>query len=126
MDVIIVLASSIISGLLGVLISTWYYHRSEVRQEKLQIVQKLLGNRNDLKGQPFTEALNQVFVAFHDSDKVLLSLKAFYETIISIPISNELANQKLMELFKAMCEELGISTGPLTDNFFLHAFNIRR
>jgi hypothetical protein len=121
----IVLISSIISGLLGVLISVWFYRRSEIRQAKFRIIQQLLGNRNDLKGQSFTEALNQVFVGFHDSEKVLLKLKEFHETIIRRPVSNDLANQKLLELFKAICEELNIEPGPLTDSFFLQAFNIR-
>jgi hypothetical protein len=125
MNFLIVFVSSIISGLLGVLISVWFYRRNEIRQVKFRIIQQLLGNRNDLKGQPFTEALNQVFVGFHDSEKVLLKLKEFHETIIRRPVPNDLANQKLLDLFKAICEELNIKSGPLTDNFFLQAFNIR-
>ena len=125
MNFLIVFMSSIISGMFGVLISVWFYRRSEIRQVKLRIIQQLLGNRNDLKGQPFTEALNQVFIGFHDSEKVLLKLKAFHEAIINRSVSNDLANQKLLELFKAICEDLNIKPGPLTDTFFLQAFNIR-
>jgi hypothetical protein len=82
MDLMKILASSLLSGLLGVLVSTWYYRRSEFRQTKFRIVQQLLGNRHDLRGQPFTEALNQVFVVFYDCHGVLLALKAFHETIV--------------------------------------------
>ena len=126
MQFIIILSSSLLSGLLGVIVSTWYYRRNEIRQAKFRIVQQLLGNRFDIRGLAFTEALNAVFVVFHDSQEVLLALKAFHETIIGGKAQPDLANQKLMELFKAVCEDIRISPGPLTDNFFLQAFNIRQ
>lgn len=63
---------------------------------------------------------------FYDSHEVLLALKAFHETIVGGRAPLDLVNQKLMELFKAMCEDLGISPGPLSDNIFLQAFNIRQ
>jgi len=62
----VILISSLLSGLLGVGISTWYHQRNEIRRTKLQVLQQLLGNRHDIMGQLFTEALNQVFVIFYD------------------------------------------------------------
>ncbi len=120
-----ILIAALLSGLLGVGISTWYHQRNEIRRTKLQVLQQLLGNRNDLKGQAFTEALNEVFVVFYDSRDVLIALKEFYEIIVSGQRAGELANQKLLDLFKAMCKHLRINTEPLTDNFFLQAFNVR-
>ena len=120
-----ILIAALLSGLLGVGISTWYHQRNEIRRTKLAVLQQLLGNRNDLKGQPFTEALNEVFVVFYDSRDLLIALKQFYEVIVNTHRSEGLANQKLLDLFKAMCKHLKISTEPLTDNFFLQAFNIR-
>jgi len=125
MQWVFILIAALLSGLLGVGISTWYHQRNEIRRTKLQVLQQLLGNRNDLKGQPFTEALNEVFVVFYDSGDVLIALKAFYEVIVSTQKSEPLAQQKLLDLFKAMCKHLRINTEPLTDNFFLQAFNIR-
>ena len=126
MNLFLILVSSLISGLLGVLISAWFFRRAEIRQGKLRILQQLLGNRNDIRGQAFTEALNQVFVGFHDSREVLSALKAFHEVIIGRPISADLPNQKLLDLFKAMCDHLKIDPAPLTDNFFLQPFNVRQ
>ncbi len=71
MNWIFILISSLLSGLLGVGISTWYHHRNEIRRAKLQVLQQLFGNRHDLLGQLFTEAINQVFIVFHDSEDVL-------------------------------------------------------
>ena len=121
----VILISSLLSGLLGVGISTWYHQRNEIRRTKLQVLQQLLGNRHDIQGQLFTEALNQVFVIFYDSQDVLVALKAFHEVIIGAQKTTDLANQKLLDLFKVMCKHLKINPELLTDNFFLQPFNIR-
>lgn len=126
MNWMIILVPSLLSGLLGVGISTWYHQRNEIRRAKLQVLQQLLGNRHDIQGQLFTEALNQVFVIFYDSQDVLVALKAFHEVIMGAQKTTDLANQKLLDLFKAMCKHLKIDPKPLTDNFFLQPFNIRR
>jgi len=82
-----------------------------------------MGNRNNIKSQPFLEALNQAFVAFYDSKEVVTALKAFHEDILSTNRSNDVSNQRLLDLFKAMCKHLSIKPEPLTDNFFLTPFN---
>ena len=58
----LIIISSLLSGLIGVIVSNKYYHKNEIRRAKLQVFQQLLGNRHDLKGQSFTEALNKIFV----------------------------------------------------------------
>ncbi len=125
MNWIAILISALLSGLLGVGISIRYHHRKEIRRAKLQVLQQLLGNRHDLRGRLFTEALNQVFVIFYDSQDVLVALKAFHEVIMGAQTTTDLANQKLLDLFKAMCKHLKINPAPLTDNFFLQPFNIK-
>jgi hypothetical protein len=121
-----IIVSSLISGLAGVVISIIYYRNYESRQHKLQLLEKLIGNRYDLTGQTFTEALNQVFIVFYDSWEVKAALKDFYEVIIDPRSTQDRTNQKLLDLFKAMCENLKISIDPLNDNFFLTAFNVNQ
>lgn len=121
-----VLISSLLLGLAGVGISIWYYQRNEIRRTKLRVLQQLLGNRYAIRGDKFTEALNQVFVVFYDCHDVLVALKAFFEVIVAPQKNEPLVDQRLLDLFKAMCKELKINPEPLTDNFFLSAFNIRR
>ncbi len=125
MNWIIVLISSLISGLLAVCISIWYHQRNEIRRIKIQVLQQLLGNRHDVSGEKFTEALNEVFVVFYNSNDVLVSLKAFHEITKVRSRTNDLSNQKLLDLFKSICKHLKINTDPLTDNFFLEPFNIK-
>jgi len=119
-----IVISALASGLLGVYISSWYHKRSEIRREKFRILRQLLGNRNDLKGDAFTEAFNVVFVVFHDSLEVKEAVRHVHEAIVGNR-GTELVNQGLLELFKAMCKNLGIKTEPLNDTYFLQAYNVR-
>lgn len=125
-SIILIFASAFVSGLLGVLVSTLYHKRSERRREKWLILKQLIGNRHDITGEAFTEALNSVFVVFYDSRDVKQALKEFHEVVVRPYRTQQEVNQKLLELFKAMCKNLKINVEPLTDNFFLEAYNIRR
>jgi hypothetical protein len=124
MNWIPILISALLSGLIGVGISTWYHQRNEIKRIKLHVLQQLLGNRNDIQGQPFAEALNQVIVVFHDSKDVLKAWGAFFEAVAHHE-TNDLIFSKLLDLFKAMCRDLNIKTEQLTDDFFLRAYNVR-
>jgi hypothetical protein len=125
-SILLVLLSGLLGALVSVFVNISYHHRSEIRRRKLQVLEQLVGNRNDLKGQPFSEALNHVSVVFHQFKEVIAALKAFHEVIISARSTRDLADQKLLDLFKAMCKDLKIEQEPLTDNFFLQPFNVRQ
>ena len=60
MDFLIVIISSLISGILGVIISTLYYKKAERRKEKMNLIMQLFGNRYDINGDRFSEALNSI------------------------------------------------------------------
>lgn len=121
-----IIFSSLLSGLLGVIISNIYHKRNEVRRAKLQTLKSLLGNRYDITGDAFTEALNELFVVFYDSKEVIKALIDSHEVSLNDIKSRDVANLKLLELFKAMCSNLKINQDPLTDNFFLQPFNTKK
>ena len=121
-----IIFSSLLSGLLGVIISNIYHKRNEVRRAKLQTLKSLLGNRYDITGDAFTEALNELFAVFYDSKEVIKALIDFHEVSLNDIKSRDVANLKLLELFKAMCSNLKINQDPLTDNFFLQPFNTKK
>jgi len=122
MDWIMILIAALLSGLVGVTISTRSYQRNERGRAKLQVLQQLLGNRYDLRGHLFIEALNQVVIAFHDSQDVKKAIRAFQEVTSSSQQAEILVNRKPLDLFKAIFKHLNIDTEPLTDDFFLRAF----
>jgi hypothetical protein len=125
MDWIIIFISSLFSGLLGIGISSWYHKKSEKRRQKYNLIEQLMGNRFDLKGERFSEALNKVFIVFNDSNYVLIALKSFHDSVSIQYKEPNIINQKLLELFKSMCDDLDIDTSILTDSFYLQAFNIK-
>jgi hypothetical protein len=83
-----------------------------------------MGNRFDILEDKFTEALNRVFIVFYDAPEVITALKGFHEVTLGVK-TPELSNQKLLELFKAMLKNVAINPYPLTDTFFLQAFNVK-
>lgn len=125
MDWITVIVSSLFSGVIGIVISNLYHKRSVNRKQKYDLLEQMMGNRFDLTGDKFSEALNKVFIVFNDSQQVLKALKSFHESVSSQQKEPEIIDQRLLELFKSMCDNLKIDTSILTDSFYLKAFNIK-
>jgi hypothetical protein len=119
-----IVASALLSGLLGVLISNWYYKRSEIRRIKLRILQQLMGNRFDLHSRSFVEALNQVPVVFYESNEVLSAFKTYQEHCQTNSDGN-LGVQRFHDLINAMYKHLDMNTEPLTDNIFRATFTTK-
>lgn len=116
-----IVVSALASGLLGVLISNWYYKRNETRSLKIKNLQQLMAYRYDFHSIRFVEAMNQLPVAYHDSKKVLTAYKAYREHIMSNG-DVKIGHQRLLELFKEMYKHLSINTEPLNDDLFLYPF----
>lgn len=116
-----ILTSALVSGLLGVQISNWYYRRNEARRSKLKILQQLMAYRFDFHCVKFVEAINQLPVVYHESKEVLTAFKAYHEHIQGNG-DIKIGHQRLLELFKAMYKHLNINTEPLNDNIFLYPF----
>lgn len=89
--------SSLLSGLVGVGVSTYYYRRYEDRKSKLETLKRFVGNRYDLKGDAFSSVLNEIFVVFHDSERVMDALSAHHMAVTSPAQSSE---DEFLKLFK--------------------------
>ncbi len=120
-DAAITIASSLISGLVGLGISTLHYRRFEAKKFKVDTVKKFIANRYDLRGDEFSRALNEIFMVFNKSPKVMAALELFHTNITT----NRPAEDSLVALFKALCSEIGIDPTKFNDSFFLRPFNTR-
>jgi hypothetical protein len=125
MSLWITVASSLISGLVGVLISTYYYRRYESRKLKFVSLRKLAGGRycltpnaSDDSKKEFFSTLNEVFVVFPDNEEVLDALDVLHK---ELNIPNRLFNN-IVKLFRAIHRDLGIEYKTLTDDFLLRPF----
>jgi len=128
MEFLIVIISSLLSGILGVVISTFYHKKAERRREKVELVKQLFGNRYDLNGEKFSEALNSIVIVFYDSSTVIKKLKTFHD-LVSDNTSNKNTGKvedALIDLFKALVKDVKLGTEELNDNFMLRAFNTKQ
>ena len=117
-------ASILLSGVIGVIISIAYYRRYEKRKSKLDTLKRLLANRFALTPNStsasrdrFFEALNEVVVVFHDSQPVMSALEQIHS---DLPRPDRLQDN-VVSLFKAMFKHLDIKY-ELNESFFLHPF----
>jgi hypothetical protein len=121
--ILITIISSLISGIIGVLISIIYHKRAEKRQLKINTLKEFAGYRYDIKGEHFTKTLNEIFIVFQDSRQVLEKLSDFHEIIVLD--QKMLANDKLSALFKEMCRNVDINPSKYSESFFLKPFNVK-
>lgn len=121
-NALLVIIAALISGLAGVMISNRYFNKTENRRAKLKVLQQLMANRFNTNREAFAEALNQVFVVYHDAPEVLTALNEFHEYITRANKTAEVAHQKLLKLYQAMCKQVDLNT--VTDDFLLRPFTV--
>lgn len=114
--------SSLVSGLAGVAVSTFYYRRHEQRKSKLDTLKRFMANRYDLTGDEFSRALNEIFIAYHSSAKVMNALNRHHKAVTAPGVDSE---DELIALIKAMCRDVNVSYREMNDSFFLRPYNTR-
>lgn len=121
-SMLLVIISSLISGLLGVVISSLFYQKLEKKKLKIETAKKLIGNRNHITGVNFSQALNETIIVFADNKEVIQALNNLSESLRhpNKPMSNE----RLLSLFKAVCNDINHFPKNINDTTFLNAFNI--
>jgi hypothetical protein len=121
--ILITIISSLISGISGVVISIVYHQKAEKRQQKFNTLKDFVGYRYDLKCESFTKALNEIFLVFQDSKKVIEKFNELHEIVVSKQTA--LIDDKLIALFKEMCKNLNIDPNKYSESSFLKAFNVK-
>ena len=121
--IFVTILSSVISGLIGVFVSTWYFYKLERHKMKLDLARRLLGNRFSITGDPFSCAMNEVIAVFADSNEVLNTMGKLYEVLQSHGKPN--AEGALIDFLKAVCRASGLTQVVLNDAYLLKTFNAR-
>ncbi|MBA3062394.1 MAG: hypothetical protein FP833_05495 [Atribacteria sp.] len=120
-NIFVTIIASVISGIASVIISTIFYIRHEKRKDKLETLRRFMGNRYDLVGDEFSRAINEVFVVFKKSPKVMKALSEYHQKVTERQSSED----ELIKLFKAMCDDVSLPYSEFNDSFFLRPFNTR-
>lgn len=117
-----ILGSSLLSGFLGVIVSSWYYRKMERRREKMELLRTLFSARYDVSSIKFSEALNSIFIVFYDNDRVCTSVKKLLDLATDARKDKIIMNSCLADLFKALLDDLNIHNKILNDTDLLRTF----
>ena len=121
--ILITVLSSLASGIVGVVVSMWYFYKLERHKLKLDLARRLLGNRFSIIGDEFSRAMNEVIGVFADSPDVLAKLGRMYEAI-QVP-GKPNAEAALIDFLKSVCKASGLTQAVLNDAYLLKTFNAR-
>jgi hypothetical protein len=115
------IGTALFSSFVGALWTAWHYRRAEQRKIRIDTLRRFYANRFDILGDEFSRALNEIFVVFNASPKVLSALQSYQAAVAA----NQQSEDALISLGKAMCSDLSIDTSAFNDSFFLRPFNTR-
>ncbi|MBI2355144.1 MAG: hypothetical protein HYV06_08965 [Deltaproteobacteria bacterium] len=121
--IVVAIISSLISGLVGVAVSAWFFYKLERHKLKLDLARRLLGNRFSILGDNFSCAMNEVIAVFADSPEVLEKMGRLYEAL-QVP-GKPNANGALMDFLKAVCKSSGLTQATLNDGYLIKTLNAR-
>lgn len=126
LNIWITIGSSLVSGLIGVGVSFFFFSRMEFRKLKIDTARRLLGNRFNIGSHEFLQALNEVFVVFAKNKKVIKALNDFWDQRSENPnpSSSDVANDRLITLMKAIVEDVGLKQDEVNDSFYLKFLHV--
>lgn len=121
----VMVISSLLSGLIGVAVSSWFYQRLEKRRMKMETARKMFGSRHDIGSQKFQESLNEIMVVFSDSQEVIEAVENSLTVAATSPVARPTgaADEALIKLMKAVCHNIGIKQ-KLPDAYYLKYFSV--
>lgn len=129
MQIAIAILSAVFSGIMASIITLKWQSKNEKRKYKMEIFQMMIAHRNDLTpgrlpSGKFEEAVNQIFIAYNDCDKVIKAFEEFRSVVLFK--DNYQVISKLVTLLKEMANELHIKYDFSNDDLFTNPINIGR
>ncbi len=124
--IVLTIITSLLSGLVGVFVSSCFYARLERRRIKMETAKKMFGNRHAISGNSFQEAMNEVLIVFSDSVEVINAIQEFMKVVETPPAaqSHGAADEALIKLMKAICKNIGVRYKNLPDSYYLKFFGV--
>ncbi|MCY4613459.1 MAG: hypothetical protein OXB94_07560 [Nitrospira sp.] len=124
-QILLTVISSLLSGLVGVAVSSWFYARLEKRRMKMETARKMFGNRHDISSPKFQESLNEIMIVFSDSQEIIEAVENSLTIAATSPDARPkgAADEALIKLMKAVCRNIGIKQ-RLPDAYYLKYFSV--
>lgn len=111
-------------------VATWWITRlqarlDEKRRMKRELLTQVIANRYDLKGEAFSQALNGAAVVYADATDVKAQIRSFHALVSSTSRDPDRIQAALLDVIRAMFDELDLPHDDLSDDFLLTPFNTR-
>ena len=124
--ILVTLIASLLSGLIGVAVSAYFFTRLERRKLKVDTARRLIGNRHNIEGHDFQQAMNEVMIVFSDSKSVIKAMEDLWHVIATVHGQGreEASKNSLINLLKAVCKDIGLHPKLLNDSQYLRFFSV--
>ncbi|TRO79709.1 DUF6680 family protein [Desulfuromonas acetexigens] len=125
-QILLTIVSSLLSGIIGVFISSLFYSRLEKRKMKIETARKMFGARHNIAGTDFKSAMNEIMIVFSDSQKVINAMENMFSVVETPPSarSEKAADEALIKLMKEMCTDIGVNYKNLPESYYLKFFTM--
>jgi len=119
--ILVTIITSLLSGLLGVFVSSIFYSNLEAKKIKIDTAKRLIGYRYDVNGEGFSRALNEAIIIFADNEEVVRAIGELH-TAAATPGKPNI-DDKLLSLLKAVCKDIDAFPKNVNDTVLLKVFN---
>jgi hypothetical protein len=118
-DIVSVLASGVLSSSLATAITLIVQRKRASRERRLDCLRRVAAHRAPPPTAEWIEALNEIFVTFNESDRVM---KAVATASRETQSPSGLQNGTLLDLVKSMMDDLNLSKEHIDDAFIMRPF----
>lgn len=108
-EIILVIVTALISGLLATLVTIWWQNRSAIHKSKMKIFETLMAYRYRIIAEPSVHALNSIDVVFYKDDNVRRAYSDFLNEAAKRPEMNPNTADKHLKLLEEMAKALNLN-----------------
>lgn len=107
-EIIMLVATALISGLLATLITIWWQGKVAIRNSKMKIFETLMSYRYWIVAEPSVHALNSIDVIFYKDDNVRRAYNDFLNEAAKRPEMNPNTADKHLKLLEEIAKALNL------------------
>jgi len=106
-EVVLVLISALLSGIVATIILLWWQCRNERTQRQYSVFATLMGMRFSLPNETTVRCMNMIDIVFYKNKSVRQRYKEFLEEATKPENGSRDIDEKSLKLLEAMAESLG-------------------
>ena len=105
-NIILVIVTALISGLLATLVTIWWQSKTQIRKSKMKIFETLMAYRYMIVAEPSVHALNSIDVVFYKDENVRRAYTDFLSEAAKRPEMNPNTLDKHLKLLEEIAKAL--------------------